>query len=305
MSSSSTARQYRSAPVRSFPRRRRSAQRCMDDPQRYFGHVSQRATATSPTPCIRCPAVRWSGRGRNFATPRAGVAEAIARTSRRLGQSFEQSHPRTIHMAAYGRAKPDELAAITQALIDAGEVALVSAAFPADSNAQLVRGIQSKFWMGIDCAGYVQLAFIHGFTGSDNDSADIRKKLGLHPKRWERLTALPREHFAEVGIDDARTGDLVVMKPRPKSADQTWHTVIVVDHTSSGTEHTYLVDASWGTDMYGRDAGGVARRRLKRDAATGEWWDRDPVTEMEAHRNSDVPYSGHPILGVFRARPST
>jgi hypothetical protein len=72
------------------------------------------------------------------------------------------------------------VAAVTQGLIDAGELAAVSTARPLLTNAQLVRALQRKFKVGIDCAGYVQLAFIFAFTGSDNDPARTRKSLGLH-----------------------------------------------------------------------------------------------------------------------------
>ena len=196
-----------------------------------------------------------------------------------------------------------EIAAITQGLIDAGELDAVRDDNPSLSEDQLVRALQRRFKMAIDCAGYVQLAFIHAFTGSDNDPPKVRKGLGLHERRsWEALTSLSKTHFTKVDVVDAQTGDLFVMKPRADSDDQAWHTVIIVDRTVSGSAHTFLVDASWGTDLYGVAAGGVARRKLVHDTSTGKWWDIHPIDGTKAHENTIGPYNGHPIHGMYRAK---
>jgi hypothetical protein len=105
-------------------------------------------------------------------------------------------------------------------------------------------------------------------------------------------------------VTGAQTGDLFIMKPRAGSRDRAWHTVIVVDHTVPGTVHTFLVDASWGTDLYGIAAGGVARRQLKHDTSNGKWWDIHPIDGSKAHENSVGPYAGHPVHGMFRAKHS-
>ncbi len=234
---------------------------------------------------------------------KGGVEAAAKRVRRILGDAFEKSHPRAIHMAANGKAKPSEIAAITQALIDAGELAAVSAANPGLSNKQLVRALQSEFKMGLDCLCYVQLAFIHAYTGSDNDPPSVRQRLGLHVSRgWETLADLKGRHFTKVKLADAQTGDLFIMKPQARSEDGSWHSVIIVDHTVAATVHTFLCDSSWGTSLYGPDAGGVARRELKHDTSTGEWWDvPPPLSGTNDHRNPTGPYNGHPIHGIFRA----
>ncbi len=114
---------------------------------------------------------------------RGDSEDAKKQVSRILGAKFEKRHPKAIHMAAYGRAKPSEVAAITQGLIDAGELDSVRKDRPGLADDQLVRALQRKFRIGIDCAGYVQLAFIYSLTGSDNDNRRIRRSLGLHERR--------------------------------------------------------------------------------------------------------------------------
>jgi V8-like Glu-specific endopeptidase len=236
-----------------------------------------------------------------------GIDEAKARLARTLGSSFEKKHPRAVHYAVYGRAKPAQIAAITQALIDAGELDALRRRRPSLTHRQLIRRMQREFGIGIDCAGYVQLAFIYAFMRSDNDSKQTRQNLGLQERRGnERLSSLPSSHFKKLtSVTDAETGDLLVLKPRDGDADRAWHTVIIVERSSSGTEHTFLGDASWGTDLYGEDAGGIARRQLVHDTATGEWWDIHPITGDEAHRNRVGPYNKHKLYGVFRAKQST
>ncbi|MFN0104218.1 MAG: trypsin-like serine peptidase [Bryobacteraceae bacterium] len=261
----------------------------------YFNLANASYTLPSGTAVSARPQFRYAKAG--------GIAAAIQRVSGILGTAFEKSHPKAIYMAAYGRAKPSDIAAITQALIDAGEFPAVQTAHPTLGNEQLVRALQRDFKMGIDCAGYVQLAFIHAYTGSDADPSGVRRRLGLHEKRgWEKLANLSSAHFTKVKLVDAQTGDLFVMKPRAGSADRSWHTVIIVDHTVAGTVHTFLCDASWGTDLYGPAAGGVARRELKHDTSSGEWWDVHPISGADVHKNTTGPYNGHPIHGMFRGK---
>lgn len=232
-----------------------------------------------------------------------GTEEAIVKVKRILGAQFERRHPRAIRYAAYGRAKPSDISAITQGLIEAGELKAIQAAHPRLSDQQLVRMLQREFKIGIDCAGYVQLAFIFAFMGNDSDTKKVRLTLGLDKRRgYEKLARLPSSHFKKISVTDAQTGDLFVLRPRADSSDRAWHTVIVVDHMVSGNIHSFLVDASWGTDLYGLDAGGVARRTLMHDASSGKWWDVHPINGTKAHENSTGPYDGHRIQGMYRAR---
>ena len=77
-------------------------------------------------------------------------------------------------------------------------------------------------------------------------------------------------------------------------------TVLIVERKVSDTVHTFVCDASWGTDLYGVAAGGVARRELKHDTSAGDWWDVHPLTGVDAHRNRVGPYNEHRIHGMFR-----
>lgn len=234
-------------------------------------------------------------------------AEKIERLfEKNFGAKFSRPLHTAIRCAAYGRARPDEIQVITQHLIDAGELDTVRVDNPDFSDAQLVRALQSKFNIGIDCAGYVQLAFIYAFTSKHDDarcnleSLKLREDLGLKAKRSdENLAALPAKHFTEVGLLNGRTADLMVLAWRKGERD--WHTVIVVDHTVSGDVHTFLVDASWGF-LYGADAAGVARRKLVHDKSTGKWWDIHPIDGTNVNENSIGPYKGHPIKGMYRAK---
>lgn len=239
-------------------------------------------------------------------------SDAIAKVSRLVGRSLSAAHRNAIGQAVYGRAKPSEIAAITQALIDKGELDAVRSANPGASNSFLVRALQRKFKIGIDCAGYVQLAFIFAYTGKDDDPPGLRTDLGLHPKRgWEALRNLSATHFTKVPVIEARTGDLFVLRPQVNSSDQAWHTVIVVKRTVAGTIHTFVVHASWGVDMFGLTSGGVRQRRWRHDTATGDWWDIAPndrrVCGQDVKRgekacvNKTGPYNGHRPYGMYRA----
>jgi V8-like Glu-specific endopeptidase len=223
------------------------------------------------------------------------IRKAILKVSGVLGSAFEKKHPRAIHNAAWGRPKPGEIAAVTQGLITAKKLNL--------ADEHKIRRLQQDYEIGIDCAGYVQLAFIFAFMKSDKDTEKVRLNLGLHERRgYEKLASLPSSHFNKIPITDARTGDLFVLEPKATSSDQAWHTVIIVDRTVSETVHTFLVDASWGTDLYTDAAGGVARRTLMHDASSGKWWDIHPINGTKEHENSTGPYDGHPIHGMYRAK---
>lgn len=230
-------------------------------------------------------------------------AEAMEKLKGKLPSNFETLYPRAIQDAVYGKPKPSQIAAILQGLIDAGEYATTAALHPGLSSTQLIRKLQEEYQFGIDCAGYVQLAFIYAFIGNDNDRPNVRRRLGFHSRRgYESLsgdTQPFRRHFKKVPFTDAQTGDLFILNPRPSGGS--WHTTLVVDHTQAGTVHTFIVDASWG-DLYGEDHSGVARRTWVHDTSTGDWWDIHPRDNSEVNRNNVGPYKKHPIRGVFRAR---
>jgi V8-like Glu-specific endopeptidase len=222
----------------------------------------------------------------------------------KLGATVSGPLHTVIRCAAYGRARPDEIKVLTQHLIDAGQLNALRPRHPGFSNEQLVRALQSEFNIGIDCAGYVQLAFIYAFTLKHDDArcnlatSRLRQGLGLKAKRSdENLAALPSTQFTEVGFLNGQTGDLFVLAWRKGEHD--WHTVIVVDHTIVNDVHTFLVDASWG-HLYGEDAAGIQRRELVFDKTAGRWW--DVIGGKKENENTIGPYNGHPIKGMYRAK---
>ena len=222
----------------------------------------------------------------------------------KLGAKVSAPLHTVIRCAAYGRARPDEIKVLTRHLIDVGSLDAVRKRQPGLSDEQLVRALQSEFDIGIDCAGYVQLAFIYAFTGKHDDArcnlatSALRQGLGLKAKRSdENLAALPATHFTEVGFLNGQTGDLFVLAWRKGEHD--WHTVIVVDHTVTNDVHTFLVDASWGR-LYGEDAAGIQRRELVFDKAAERWW--DIIGGKKENENPIGPYNGHPIQGMYRAK---
>lgn len=111
-----------------------------------------------------------------------------------------------VHRCTYGRCSPDELRSVTQALIDAGTLDEVRKKYDAmpyaefqkhgliarpldDANA--IKLLQWEYGLGIDCAGYVQLAFLdvhggtrqtYGFESIGNGSFRPEGKQGLRPR---------------------------------------------------------------------------------------------------------------------------
>jgi hypothetical protein len=222
----------------------------------------------------------------------------------KLGAKVSVPLHTVIRCAAYGRSRPDEIKALTQHLIDIGQLDAIRAEHPGFSGEQLIRALQSEFNIGIDCAGYVQLAFIYAFTGKHDDArcnlatSALRQGLGLKAKRSEEnLAALSSAQFTEVGFLNGQTGDLLVLAWRKGEHD--WHTVIIVEHTVTGNVHTFLVDASWG-HLYGDDAAGIQRRKLMFDETTKVWW--DVIDGNKENENPIGPYNGHPIKGMYRAK---
>lgn len=237
--------------------------------------------------------------------PEKAKAEVKKLLRQAFSQTYVQSLAYTIHMAAYGRATPAQVATITQALINAGHLSTL-ATLPATTGftpVQLIRFLQAVVGIGIDCAGYVQLAFIYAFTGVNGDPASVRKQLGLHARRGsERLYNLPSSHFTKVDILNARTGDLLVLKPKAGSPDNSIHTVIIENHFVNGDDHSFIVHASWGTDLYGEEAGGIGVRTFFYNASTGMWSDKHPLSGTKVYENSIGPYNKHPIKGVYRSK---
>jgi hypothetical protein len=233
-----------------------------------------------------------------------------------------------VHMAAYGRATPEQLRMVTQALIDNGKLADVRskyepmdpAAFKAAhgnvsnhplSNESAIKLLQWDYGMGIDCAGYVQQAFLATHDGS-RSTYGLQSRIGD-----EDLTHLRGNSAFERATTpvDARPGDLIILKP--PAGDTIGHTVLVHDrHQVSAAEgsalggfgafagptdkvHRIEVEASWGARNGNLDVGGVQRREFLFNEASGKWADVEGGTV----KPQDVgPYRGHPLEGVYHPK---
>jgi hypothetical protein len=216
-----------------------------------------------------------------------------------------------------GRATPEQVARVTQAIIDAGHLPRRS---PEAPNLEMrIRKMMHDHGVGLDCAGYTQQAYLasrglaRGATGLD---PNIEK---------ENLANLSGKGFARVSLADARAGDILVLGS-PKRGEA-GHTLLVNDHRDatpeeeadlrkqpgfgSGRITAYVLDSSYGSDAR-FDVGGVMQQIWWRDEK-GTWARKTKTTEPDGRKVADgfdvwprdkgteKPY-GHPIEGVYRPR---
>lgn len=270
-------------------------------------------------------------RGRGWA-PNPGtpeqMAERIQEATGRHGRDFYS----TARMCAYGRGSPEDLAMVTQALIDEGKLAevLQKYEYPHMSEADFkathgdvsnnplslenqIKLLQWEYGLGIDCAGYVQQAFlaVHGGT---------RKRWGFDSVGNESLYDLAGNRaFSHPSPDQVRPGDLMILDP---PEDETaGHTVLIRDRTEvtdaerqqlpgieafaapTDTVHRIEVDASWGAGFGNLDSGGVQRRTFLYNETTGEWADVNARTrEVTQDAGKEGPYGGHPVEGIYHPK---
>jgi hypothetical protein len=212
-----------------------------------------------------------------------------------------------VDRALYGRAEPEVLRKLTQALIDSGKL-------PAEAGTleQRIRRMQFHYGLGFDCAGYTTLAFA--------SARDVRREdlpHGLADFR-ENLDQLGLKGFTKTTWDKAQPGDIVALG-NPAS-ERVGHRAILsrarglddddrkcLDRLrktisgspaaamlASGNVRVFEVDTSWGCG--GNPArGGVSRETWFHDEKSDTWlWTQDG-----AYRWGPMPY-GHPVIGVYR-----
>ncbi|MGO9838101.1 MAG: hypothetical protein ACLP1X_28290 [Polyangiaceae bacterium] len=236
----------------------------------------------------------------------SGNAAALASAARRVGLTDD-----VVALAKAGRATPLQVTRLTQGLI--GEGRLPAAAQGAPGLDLRVRTMMFDHGVGLDCAGYVQQALLaaRGVT---------RANLGLRPPLMENLSGLAERGYVRVSLQEARAGDLFILKPPAPSTNDprpVGHTAIVRDSYPTtggeldrltGTAHisteaatsgrwtTIVVDSSWGCGgSPGR--GGVDRRIFWHETVSDQWaWTED------AGRigSGALPYE-HAIDGMYRA----
>ena len=280
----------------------------------------------------------------------------IMRSWRKSGKTLSGTDKLAIHLCVYGRSSSEDIRSATQALIDAGEFTRVRDFYNADLAGFLakvkpsnfgrhfgeftsitdeiaVRLLQWEYAIGVDCAGYVQRAFLEAASrpgGSTlrlvKDGAAIRKVLkdasrfGLKDLGDENLFDLKKAFFRMVTPPEARPGDLIILKA-PQSEG---HTVLLRDRhvlipaewgahagidTFAGAGdrvHTLEVEASFGRSNTAHPLpnpliNGVQRRIWLFNEANGKWADADPAPaggfEL-MYISTQGPYR-HPLQAIY------
>jgi hypothetical protein len=165
--------------------------------------------------------------------------------------------------------------------------------------------------VGIDCAGYVQQAFMAVHKGN-------RASFGFREFGNEDLMSLKgNKHFNKVNPQDVKPGDLIALdKPQGESVG---HTVLVRDHhqmtpaemskykdtngfMKAGDKiHIYEIDGSFGGGSRG-EHGGLVRKTWMYNERTKQWAEPgmdengNDVYEMSIENG---PYN-HPMNGIYR-----
>ena len=197
-----------------------------------------------------------------------------------------------------GRCTPEELVKVTQALLDAKHLPPADTEHPTLESR--VRAMQWKFGVGVDCAGYTQLAAAsaHGAAGrvfTTNQMGDLFSGMHRDPR------------FTEI-LDPAsiHVGDVIHLKN--KQAGEVGHNVVVHGHTTLsdqkrselfatqplardflsglGPFHVLEVDSSWGAGD-GKDFGGFRRDTWLYSESSGTWATYLPLTPKA--RTSEAP----------------
>lgn len=234
-------------------------------------------------------------------------AEAILHPSPDLARAFRD--------ASLGKATPEQVKLVTQALIDAGKLHVEENEDPAHA----IRAMMWDYGIGIDCSGYVQQAFL-ACRGLDPTSPIDRAKFGFAAAIGnEGLLGVPTSpKFRAVDAAACKPGDLMLLAKPP--GDIAGHTLLVRSHTKlddawrkdliahnedprvraflSGDVHVVEVDSSWGGGTEG--TGGLARETFLYDASTKTWasWGSDGLVTLSSESG---PYA-HPMQGIYRPK---
>jgi hypothetical protein len=260
-----------------------------------------------------------------FCMSRAGTSGGAAVDGGRpLGPSALaelQSAARRAHLESAlgqircGRGTPEQIRALTQALLNDGRLPPCAGTLWVR-----IRQMMSGYGIGIDCAGHVQQAYLSA-KGLDRRQAHFGS-LGT-----EDLSNLGPRGYRRIGdLSDVRPGDLFVLGPRPRSAEEPHpfgHRAIVYDqHIATATDIGELlqtpdaapftvgtirvidVDSSWG--CHGNPlVGGVTRERWWHNETTDQWaWmAQGDGTGQRPFLVTPTPYDhafNPPDNGVFR-----
>jgi hypothetical protein len=264
---------------------------------------------------------------KNAATTRAAAARA-GLTGARITEVLS------------GRGSAEDIRRVTQALIDGGALKASSSqqgktpANPTPSVPARIREMMTTHGIGVDCAGYVQRAYLYA-TGADRAGA------GFQAPIREDLGGLASLGFRRIGdVSDLRPGDIVSLGP--PGPRQVGHRAIVSEQreATDGEVKGFIMayqDAAApflgirgpiGSDMREAEAfaermaqgGALPHLRLvhvdsswgsygdpQRGGVSREVWWYNPATGLWAAGSSDSmefkwgprPYD-HPVIGFFR-----
>ena len=259
------------------------------------------------------------GMGAGYESQQASAADP--KRIRHL-ENAKRKNPRIsqfIVRVQFARGSPEEISAVTQALIDDKALDDEGSAASLEQN---IQHMMFNYRIGTDCAGYVQQAYLSA-KGIGRTAA------GFKGITNERLDDLERRGFTQVAPSAASPGDLVVMDPPPY--ERVGHRAIVYScreataddkeelkkkkFVTPGTDYSSFwptgttiyvleLDSSWGSGG-NPEFGGIQRRTFWYNPAGShgsKWaWVQDDPNWVFAGEN---PY-GHPLHGTgFYRGPS-
>lgn len=258
-------------------------------------------------------------------TPKSRV-DTMAKVSAALPELKQNPALRTAASAAgMGRATPEQMKLVTQALIDAGKLPPAKGDHTSDS--ARVRKLQWDFGLGSDCAGYVAQAATKaagrdlGLAGVNRNGDSLQQSLS--PQQFNRVPQEPGKPMR------ARAGDIIRLTDA--NPGEAGHWVNVYDHTTmnkdkvarlhqpdqdfwKGTSpnaevHVYTLDSSWGAggDWKAKgaqgDVGGADRRKWVYNAGNDRWGSYDDRTKNPTIEYSEIgPYNHLPDVKVYRPK---
>jgi hypothetical protein len=216
------------------------------------------------------------------------------------------------------RGTPASIHALTQALIDRGALPKVDPDGPAFQNGLVgrVRTMMFRFGIGIDCAGYVQQAYLHAMridaatAHFSTRSFESLSNLGARGyRRIDDLAAVRPGDLVVLGYPDGAVGHRVIVYEQHLATPQDIASleengIRAADFARAGGPiQVFEVDSSWGCS--GNPLiGGVRRETWWYSLATKKWaWlEQGPDDRPRPFSTADTPM-GHLFTGtsgIFR-----
>jgi hypothetical protein len=241
-------------------------------------------------------------------------AKVIAAHAQLVNDAAAKAHipPSDVEAVRSGRGTIQQFRQLAQAIIDASEGPEKGRPW----TAQNIRELLTHCGIGIDCAGYVQQAYL-------TMRGETREQAGFGTLANESLSSLGQRGFTHVpGVEYARPGDIMVLgAPSPGDVG---HRCIVYErrlatpdevrelYGTTGDAHEFSqsppiyvlqLDSCWGS---GGDAlvGGVQRQTFFYSGCTQLWARYVPPRFGDTEGRptfvaSTQPY-GHPLEGFYR-----